>query len=70
MRAWFVGISGIASAKEYVVIDYSGDGTLVGEFAEVLGLKSGYELVYDGTDDNPDCVVLLVGPKGSLLLLR
>ena len=65
-----VSLGGGTSAKEYVVIDYSGEGTLEGEFAEVIGLKSGYELVYDGTDDNPDCVVLIAGPKGSLLLLR
>jgi len=61
---------GTASEKEYVVIDYSGSGTLAGEFAEVIGLKPSWELVYAGTDDNPDCVVLIAGAKGSMLLVR
>jgi len=65
-----VTMEGIPAEKEYVVVDYSGAGTLLGEFAEILGLKSGSQIVYTGTDDNPDCVVLIAGAKGSLLLVR
>jgi len=65
-------ISGRATAteREYVVIDYSGGGTLVGEFSEVLNPGPGASLDYDGTATHPDALVLVLPASGTVLLFQ
>ena len=60
---------GSGTAPEYVVIDFSGSGTRTGTFA-VENLPDGWTIDYDGTDLNPDCVVVSLPPPGLQLIFK
>ena len=60
---------GVASESEYVVIDYSGAGSVSGEFATET-LPEGWQIEYNGTANNPDCVVAERPPPGVVILVR
>ena len=48
-----------ASELEYVIIDYSGGGTVNGQFTATNDLDAGWEVDYDGTATHTDSVVLV-----------
>jgi hypothetical protein len=48
-----------ASELEYMVIDYSGGGTVVGQFTATNDLDTGWAVEYAGTVSNPNAVVLV-----------
>jgi len=56
-----ISVSGEAGATEdeYVIIDYSGAGTVTGEFGDTNDLAGGWEVDYDGTATYADSVVLV-----------
>ena len=60
---------GVASESEYVVIDYSGAGSVSGEFATET-LPEGWQIEYNGTANSPDCVVAERPPPGVVILVR
>ncbi len=57
--------------KEFIIIDYSGGATVSGRFAATNDLKVNWGIDYDGTEDNPDAVVLVQLPtSGSVLVFE
>jgi len=57
-----------AFTREFIIVDYSGGGTVTGRFAATNDLKVNWTIDYDGTEDNPDAVVLIQLPTtGSVL---
>ena len=58
-----------SQVREFVVVRRAG-GTLTGQFAATNNLRNGWQLVYDGTIDNPDCVVIVAPASGTLLQFR
>ena len=59
---------GSATASEYVIIDFSAAGSVTGTFTE--DLPDGWRIDYDGTDDNPSCVVLEQPPPGLQIIFK
>ena len=53
-----ISTNGKLRLEEYVIIDYSG-GSRQFTFPSVTGLPPGWSIDYDGTDDNPNSVVLI-----------
>jgi len=60
---------GSGTESEYVVIDFSDSGTVTGTFA-TENLPEGWTIDYDGTDENPDCVVVELPPPGLQMLFK
>ena len=57
--------------KEFIIVDYSAGGTVSGRFVATNDLKVNWGIVYDGTEDNPDAVVLIQLPtSGSVLVFE
>lgn len=71
MAGCTLSVSGSESAtlNEYVIVDYSSaNGTTNGVFNDD-NLPDGWSVDHDGTAQNPDCVVLVVGePSGPVLV--
>jgi len=58
-----------ASDGQYVLIDYTDGGDVLGQFASVDGLPPGAIIDYAGTDANPESIVVVVPEPTSLSLL-
>jgi hypothetical protein len=62
---------GTAIGAEIVVIDFSGSGSVSGEFTAVNDLAAGWSIDYDGTPSNLDSVVLVKSiPAGSVVYVK
>jgi autotransporter-associated beta strand protein len=60
--------AGGTGIREFIIIDYSGGGTVSGRFGATNDLKVNWTIDYDGTEDNPGAVVLVQLPTtGSVL---
>ena len=60
--------AGGGGLREFIIVDYSGGGTVVGKFGATNDLEFNWLIDYDGTEDNPDAVVLFQLPTtGSVL---
>jgi hypothetical protein len=54
---------------QYVIVDYSNGGTILGQFASIEGLPPGAVIDYDGTATNPESIVAVVPEPTALTLL-
>ena len=51
---------------QYVIVDYSNGGTILGQFASIEGLPPGAVIDYDGTAANPESIVAVVPEPTAL----
>jgi PEP-CTERM motif len=54
---------------QYVLIDYSDGGTILGQFTSIDGLPAGAVIDYTGTTANPDSIIVVIVPEPTSLSL-